>query len=131
MNFLDKIERKVRGKLSHYPIFYAFVGGIGVVLFWRGIWHTADDLNMGSLISIIIGVTILIITGIFVSSFIGNQLIISGLVGEKKIAEKEEGELQTEEMRLKNLQSTLSRLEKKLDHIDKEVEEKQTDSNLQ
>ena len=124
MNFLDKLERKVRGKLSHYPIFYAFIGGIGVVLFWRGVWHTADDLNLGSLISIIIGVVVLIITGVFVSSFIGNQLIISGLVGEKKIAEKEEGELQTEEMRLKNLQSTLSRLEKKLDHIDKEVEEK-------
>lgn len=124
MNTLDKLERKVRGKLSHYPIFYAFVGGVGVVLFWRGIWHTADDLNLGSLISIIIGVVILIITGIFVSSFIGNQLIISGLVGEKKIAEKEEGELQTEEMRLKNLQNTLSRLEKKLEHIDAEIEEK-------
>ena len=131
MNFLDKLERKVRGKLSHYPIFYAFIGGIGVVLFWRGVWHTADDLNLGSLISIIIGVVVLIITGVFVSSFIGNQLIISGLVGEKKIAEKEEGELQTEEMRLKNLQSTLSRLEKKLDHIDKEVEEKKIDNNLQ
>lgn len=124
MNTLDKLERKVRGKLSHYPIFYAFVGGVGVVLFWRGIWHTADDLNLGSLISIIIGVVILIITGIFVSSFIGNQLIISGLVGEKKISEKEEGELQTEEMRLKNLQNTLSRLEKKLEHIDAEIEEK-------
>ncbi|MFA5932387.1 MAG: hypothetical protein WC793_03350 [Candidatus Paceibacterota bacterium] len=131
MNFLDKLERKVRGKLSHYPIFYAFVGGIGVVLFWRGVWHTADDLNLGSLISIIIGVVILILTGVFVSSFIGNQLIISGLVGEKKIAEKEEGELQTEEMRLKSLQSTLNRLEKKLDHIDQEVEERKIDNNLQ
>ena len=124
MNFLDKLERRVRGKLSHYPIFYAFVGGIGVVLFWRGVWHTADDLNLGSLISIIIGVVILILTGVFVSSFIGNQLIISGLVGEKKIAEKEEGELQTEEMQLKNLQGTLNRLEKKLDHIDAEIEQK-------
>ncbi|MFA5840984.1 MAG: hypothetical protein WC847_01805 [Candidatus Paceibacterota bacterium] len=131
LKFFDRLERKIRGKLSHYPILYAFIGGIGVVLFWRGVWHTADEMNMGSTISVIIGVVILIITGVFVSSFIGNQLIISGLVGEKKIAEKEEEELQTEEMQLKSLQSTLNRLEKKLEHIDKEVEENHPNTNLQ
>ncbi len=124
VKFFDKLEDKIRGKLSHYPILYAFIGGIGVVLFWRGVWHTADDMNVGSIISLIIGSIMLLITGIFVSAFVGSKLIISGLVGEKKITEKEEGELQTEEMRLKNLQGTLNRLEKKLDHIDQEVEGK-------
>jgi len=28
---------------------------VGVVLFWRGVWHTADDYNMSSLLSLIIG----------------------------------------------------------------------------
>lgn len=123
VQFFDRLERRIRGRLSHYPIFYAFIGGIGVVLFWRGVWHTADDMNISSIVSMIIGVTILIITGVFVSSFIGNQLIISGLVGEKKIAEKEEEEIQTEEMQLRNLQGTLNRLEKKLEHIDEEIEQ--------
>lgn len=122
--FFDKLEDKVRGKLSHYPILYAFLGGIGVVLFWRGVWHIADDINISSVISIIIGSIILLITGIFVSAFVGNKLIISGLIGEKKLAEKEEGEIETEEFQLINLQNTLNRLEKKLDHIDEDIEEK-------
>ena len=42
IKFFDKIEDKIRGKLSHYPIFYAFIGGVGIVIFWRGVWHTAD-----------------------------------------------------------------------------------------
>lgn len=124
LKFFDKLEDKIRGKLSHYPILYAFIGGAGVVLFWRGIWHTADDINVSSGASFILGSVVLLMTGVFVSDFIGNRLIISGLIGEKKLSEKEESEIETEETQLKNLQNTLNNLEKKLDHIDKEVEEK-------
>ncbi|MEK7539201.1 MAG: hypothetical protein AAB595_00960 [Patescibacteria group bacterium] len=124
IKFLNKLEDKIKRKLSHYPILYAVIGGTGIILFWRGIWHLADDLKVSSIISIIIGSVILLVTGVFVSAFIGNRLIISGLVGEKKIAEKEESEIETEETQLRNLQSTLNKLEKKLDHIDKEIEEK-------
>lgn len=124
MKFFDKLEDKIRMKLSHSPILYAFIGGVGIVLFWRGIWHIADDINLSSIISLIAGAIIMLITGVFVSEFIGNKLIISGLVGEKKLAEKEESEIKTEEQQLKNLQNTLERLEKKLEHIDQEVEKK-------
>ena len=124
IQFFDKLEKKIRGKLSHYPVVYALIGGIGVILFWRGVWHTADDMSVSSITSAIIGFIILVVTGVFVSAFIGNRLIISGLVGEKKLSEKEEGELETEETQLKNLQNTLSRLEKKLDHIDEDLEKK-------
>ena len=122
MRFFDKLENKIRGKLSRYPILYALVGGIGVILFWRGVWHIADDTGIGSIASAIIGFIILVITGIFVSSFIGSRLIISGLVGEKKLSKKEEEEIETEEIQLRNLQNTLSKLEKKLDHIDTHLE---------
>ena len=129
--YFDRLEEKIRKKLSHYPILYAFIGGVGIVLFWRGVWHTADDINMGSIVSLILGTVILIMTGIFVAEFIGNKLIISGLVGEKKIErkeeikiEKEEVEIETEETQLRNLQNTLKRVEEKLEHIDREVEEK-------
>lgn len=122
VRFFDKLEDRVRGKLSHYPIVYALIGGIGVVLFWRGIWHIADDINMSSIISTIIGSIILLMTGVFVSAFIGNKFIISGLIGEKKLAEKEENEIETEETQIRNLQETLNRLERKLEHIDEDIE---------
>ena len=88
IQFFDKLEDKIRGKLSHYPILYAIIGGVGVVLFWRGVWHIADDLNVGSVVSLIIGTVFLLMTGVFVSAFIGSRLIISGLSGEKKLTEK-------------------------------------------
>ncbi|KKT76430.1 MAG: hypothetical protein UW72_C0006G0018 [Parcubacteria group bacterium GW2011_GWF2_44_7] len=118
IKFFDKLEDKTRGKLSHYPIIYAFLGGVGVVLFWRGVWHLADDINLGNIISIIIGTVLLLITGVFVSAFIGSRLIISGLIGEKKLSEKAEEEIETEETQLKNLQSTLERVEKKISDLE-------------
>lgn len=118
VKFFDKLEDKVRGKLSHYPILYALVGGVGVVLFWRGVWHTADDMNVGSFDSFIFGSFILLMTGVFVSAFIGNRLIISGLIGEKKLSEKEVSEIQSEEKQLRDLQSTLNRIEKKLEELE-------------
>src|SRR3989344_5760419 len=121
VKFFDKLEDKIRGKLSHYPILYALIGGIGIVLFWRGVWHIADDINLSSIISILIGSILLLLTGVFVSAFIGSKLIISGLIGEKKLEEKEESEIQTEEAQIRDLQSTLRRLEKKLDHIDEDI----------
>ncbi len=124
INAFTKVEDKVRGKLSHYPILYAFIGGVGIVLFWRGVWHLADDVSLSSGLSLIFGVMILLFTGIFVTEFIGNKLIVSGLVGEKKLEEKEVDEIETEEVQIRNLQNTLSRLEKKLDHIDEDLEKK-------
>jgi hypothetical protein len=124
VKFFDRLEITIRGKLSHYPILYAFIGGTGIVLFWRGVWHTADDMNMGSILSLIVGFIILVLIGVFVAEFIGTKLIISGLIGEKKLEQKEKGEIETEETQLKNLQSTLSRLEKKLEHIDEEIDGK-------
>ncbi len=124
VKFFDKLEDKIRGELSHYPILYAVLGGIGVVLFWRGVWHIADELNLGSIASIVIGSVVLLITGVFVSEFIGSKIIMSGIAGEEKITEKEEKEIKIEETQLENLQNTLGRLEKKLDHIDEDLEKK-------
>ncbi|MFA6898160.1 MAG: hypothetical protein WC250_01990 [Candidatus Paceibacterota bacterium] len=43
VRFFDKFEDKNRGLLSRAPIVYAIVGGAAHVLFWRGVWHVADD----------------------------------------------------------------------------------------
>jgi uncharacterized membrane protein len=124
IKFFDRLEDRVRGKLSHHPILYAIIGGIGVILFWRGAWHLADDINLSSIVSLIIGAIILLITGVFVSAFIGSRLIISGLIGEKKLTEKEEAEIETEESQLRNLQNTLNKVEKQLSHLDEDMHKK-------
>ncbi|MBP9748007.1 MAG: hypothetical protein KBD17_00030 [Candidatus Pacebacteria bacterium] len=124
LKFFDKLEDKVRGHLSHYPIFYAFIGGVGIVLFWRGVWHTADELSITGFGSLAIGTSILLVTGIFVSSFVGNKLIISGLMGGKKLTEKATDEIEAEEAQIQGLQHTISRLEKKLDQMDQDLEKK-------
>lgn len=121
----DQLEDKIRGKLSHYPIIYAFIGGAGIIIFWRGIWHTVDyimetvfaasgNISSTSLpqlpwwdgpLSILVGSVLLLLVGLFVSSFIGNEIIISGLKKEKKIVEKTEEEVgieMREENKLKN-----------------------------
>ena len=124
----ERLEYKIRGKLSHHPILYAFIVGAGIVLFWRGIWHTADDVTLGGITSLIIGTVVLILVGGFVSEFIGKQLIISGIVGEKKLTEKEGGEIneekseiETEETQLKNLQKFLTRKLTKTKNLNKSL----------
>ncbi len=121
IKFFDKLEDKTRARLSRMPVLYALLGGIGIILFWRGVWHLADSINLNSLISASLGVSILLITGAFVSSFIGNRLIISGLNGEKKLAEKTEEEIKTEENEIQSIKKTLDRVEEKISQIESKI----------
>jgi hypothetical protein len=122
ITFFDKLEDKIRSHLSRFPIVYAFIGGIGVILFWRGIWHTADIFEvLNGPVSTILGTIILLLSGVFVSAFIGNRIIITGLRGEKKLAEKTETEVVSEESELKNIQKTVNRIEKDLSDIKKDL----------
>lgn len=121
LHFFDKLEDKTRARLSRTPLLYALIGSVGVVLFWRGIWHLADDFSLSSGISAFVGLIILLITGVFVSSFIGNRLIISGLSGGKKLAEKTVEEFETEEDRLLKIQNTLEKMEKEIGKIESEI----------
>ncbi len=135
ISFFDKLEDKTRSKLSHFPILYALLGGIGVVLFWRGVWHTTDFLTEYILgetevtlfnivdgpLSFVIGTIILLITGVYVSAFIGNRLIITGLSGEKKLAEKTEEEIKSEEDMIKDMKKTLNKVENEIGKIEEEI----------
>jgi len=121
-HFFDKLEDRTRERLSRKPLLYALIGAVGIVLFWRGIWHLADDFNLSSVFSIIIGTIILLITGVFVSAFIGNRLLISGLRGEKKLAEETEKEIETEEAQIERIQKTLDRVEEEVKNIENTIE---------
>lgn len=121
VHFFDKLEDKVRGYLSHRPIFYAFFGGVGTVLFWRGVWHSADDFGMSSTGSLFVGIVLLLITGLFVATFIGEQVILSGLKGEKKVADKTEDEVRKEANILFDLRREFDEIAERLERIESKL----------
>src|SRR3990167_6112675 len=140
LKFFDKLEDKIRGKLSHYPIFYALIGGIGIV----GVWHTADfftevifsyqlngSINLGSLpwwdgpLSLLVGSALLLSTGLFVFDFIGSQAIISGLKGEKKLEEKTEEEIKTETEVIRGIEKEVKEISHRLEEIEEGLGKKE------
>ena len=125
LNFFDKLEDRVRGYLSKRPILYTCIGGIGVVLFWRGIWHTADMIPfLTGPVSLAISTVILLVSGLFVSYFVGDMIIISGLKKEKKLFEKTEEEVAGEEADIELVNTRLGRIEENLAHIAHELEKR-------
>lgn len=137
---MKRFETKIIAYLSHRPKFYALVVGIGIVLFWRGIWHTADQIHeylsygliSSSLdtfsspwwdgpFSLIIGVIVLYFTGAFTSSFIGNELILSGLRGEKRLNEKTEEQVENEVRAISDIRASLRGMERTMVELEKKV----------
>lgn len=123
-NYFDKFEDKTRGYLSRRPILYTFIGGFGIVLFWRGVWHTADLFPwLTGPVSIFVSVVILLATGLFVSYFVGDMIIISGLHKEKKLAEKTESEIEKGEESISRLEDKIDDLVDKIEELEEKVEE--------
>jgi hypothetical protein len=125
-NFFDKLEDSIRLVLSHHPLIYTFIGATAIVLFWRGVWHTADALALqggvlGFLfyepVNLVIVVLVLLVTGLFVSYFIGDAVLISGLTGQKKLTEKTEKEISLEEHQLVELREEVKDIKKEIDEI--------------
>lgn len=118
INFFDRLEDKIRGFLSTRPIVYAAIVSVGTVFLWRGIWLVADAAHVSGPVSILIGSIILLLTGIFVSSFIGNRILISGIKNEKKLADKTqkeiEADIQSETKVLHKIQDSLTKIERKI-----------------
>ncbi len=133
----DKLEDRVRGKLSHYPITYAFIGGAGVIIFWRGIWHTMDFLMFVMIgqnaeigtgypwwdgpLSIFVGTVMLLTVGLFIPTFIGNEIIMSGLRGEKKLTEKTEQEISEDVALNIKIVREMKEIERRLESLEKKI----------
>lgn len=82
----------------------------------------ADLFNLSGFMSIVLGTIILLLTGLFVSFFIGEQIIISGIKQEKRIDEKTEEEIKKEEVSLKQVKKDLEEIEKEIKEIDKKMD---------
>ncbi len=124
INFFDKLEDHVRAKLSHYPVIYSLIGGICLVVFWQGVSVVAGSVPFlntlsGGLVLTFFSTSILLLTGLFVSFFIGDTIIISGINKEKKITEKEEEELVIES-------KMMAKMNKKIEEIDMIVKDLQS-----
>jgi hypothetical protein len=137
--YFDRLEDRVRGRLSHYPIVYALLGGVGVVLFWRGVWHTTDvitrlfllrgyrptafDLLDGPL-SFVASCVLLLMTGLFVSSFLSGRILTSGLKHEERVSEKTEVKVIEEATELERVEAELEKIEHTIQDIKEDVEER-------
>jgi len=127
LKFFDLLEDKIRHNLSHYPVVYALVGFLGVVLVWRGIWHIADDFNLNPWLSVILGVVILLSSGLLVALAIGDEVIITAFRGRRKITEIKLEETLTLAEKVEEIKKSLEKIEKSLSHVEKEekkIEEK-------
>jgi hypothetical protein len=91
--FFDKLEDKIRISLSRSPNIYAFVSGVGIVLFFRGVWMITDNSKyfygypLDGWLTLAVSLAILLLTGTLVSHHLTNDVLISGKRGEKKLAE--------------------------------------------
>ena len=118
LKFFDRLEDRVRSRLSRHPVPYSIIGGVGVVLFWDGVEQTAALFPiLTGPVQLVISMIILLSTGLFVSFFIGDQVIISGLKHEKKVTEKTEEELQEEEWMIARMDKRLTAIEEKLNKL--------------
>lgn len=118
---LDHLEDHVRQYLSKRPLVYALIAGVGVVLFWRGVWDLAG-LIIGPGVSLLISVVIMLTTGTFVSFFIGDHIIISGMKAEKRVDEKTEQEIRKEEGELSHIDQDIELLKGQVADIKRIIE---------
>ena len=134
MRFLRTFEAKLRGMLGRHRILYAFVAGVGIVLFWRGVWYLADFFSIfvlsfngqtvtidwaagiDGLISVLFSSFLLISTGLFVSELMSGSILMTDIKKEEKVVEKTEQTVVEESAELPSL-------EKEIQHIAAEVQD--------
>lgn len=115
----------MRARLSRHPVIYTLIGGFAIVLFWRGVWMIADWFEfLNGPVSLVISIVVLLMTGLFVSFFIGDSIIISGLRGDKKRVERVKTQLESE---IKTETITLRQVKNQLDHIEKDLHDLKVD----
>jgi len=137
IKYFQNFEIYNRNFLVKHKYLYALLGGTGIILFWKGVWYIADSLkinginyfgeSLGKIMMIIfsdtgtliLGLILMLATGVFVSEFIDDEIIISGIKKEKQIIDKSAEEIIAEEKKeekiLEELKDHIINIEKKLE----------------
>jgi hypothetical protein len=129
VKFFDILEDKVRHYLSHWPIIYALIGILGLSLTWRGVWYLADQYNLAPWLSAIIGILILLSTGLLVAVAIGDEVIISAFRGRRKVTEIKMEDALTLAEKVEEIKDLLEKIEKKLEAV--KTEEKKIEKEIE
>lgn len=103
----EQFEIKTRKKLKAHHFLFAFVGGVGVIMFWYGVWDITSKI-MPSWCSMIIGMLILIFLGIFIIETVGKEALV------EEIEQATKNEKKTVE-RLEKIEAKLEKTEKRLE----------------
>ncbi len=142
---MKRIFTRLHIYLSHHSFLYALIVGIAIVLFWRGVWHTVDLLHLyishyhatasidfsehpwwDGPLSFVVGCIVLYISRAFVSSFIGNELILSGLRTEKKITRQTDSDLKTEVTAISEIKEEIETITRKLGDLESQIKDHHT-----
>ncbi len=123
LNFFDKLEDSIRFQFSRHPVPYSIVAGVFVVLFWKGIEDTANMYPaLSGPILIAISVPVLLVTGVFVSFFIADRVILSGLKKETRIIRETEVELREEDTLLKTVAEKVNEISKEVHKLEERLD---------
>ncbi len=120
-NIFLKIEERARTYFERVPFLHAFLGGVGVVLFWRGVWEIADRMRIDPIVSIIVGSLLLGSIGLFLHTFVGNAIIIKNVEKDKRMTTKAEHEIASVEKDVKREEVTLGQLSAKIDRLEQVI----------
>jgi hypothetical protein len=124
--YFDRLEDRTRAWLSRRPKLYAFIAGGAIVLLWRAIWHIADILEgqggvVGFLftpqVTLFTSVIVLLVSGLFVSFFVGDSIVMSGLRKEKKFVDHAQEEMMKEEGEIHHMEKVLDKIETEVEHL--------------
>lgn len=131
--FFDTFEDRSRSWLARRPKLYAFVAGAAIVMLWRAIWHMADIFEsyggwfsflFSPPVTLATSVLVLLGSGLFVSFFVGDAIIMSGLKKEKKFVDNAQEEMEKEEKELEHIEQVLERIETTVENLQTEKDKK-------
>lgn len=112
--------KNIRRHLWKHPFILALLGGSGVILFWRGVWHLADITPVleHPLVSLLVGIAILGVTGLFMAQLVGQAYLEEKMddlmLLERSLAD-EERELAAEERRIAEAQRQNRAIEERIE----------------
>ena len=126
VRFFDKLEDRIRETLSRFPVIYSIIGGVAIVVFWRGVWVIFDNIEIfngisGGIITLVLSTVVMLGTGLFVSFFVGDRIILSGLKHEKKLEEKAIEEIEKENDKINLALSKINSIESHLAEIKEKI----------